>query len=211
METDFKKLQQLIATGKDENIDLALTLAKSNQIDLKLEDFDALHYWYYGNESKKKFRLDRIKEITNTHFLYCSGMYLQIVSEHVWLFSNLVMANLTSNGLKNIPSSIGRLEQLTQLFLGFNHLTSLPDSIGDLTALTHLNINRNSIESLPDSIGKLKNLVLLDISNNRLKTVPENIQNLKKLKQISVYGNKFTKEENKRLRSLLPNCTIRFG
>ncbi len=45
--------------------------------------------------------------------------------------------NLDENKLESLPDELGRLTNLTSLFLSYNRLTSLPDTMSRLTALTY--------------------------------------------------------------------------
>jgi hypothetical protein len=70
----------------------------------------------------------------------------------------------------SIPEMLGKLKNLTRLYLYQNSLTgSIPKELGNLSNLTHLDLNNNSLSgNIPEEIRNLKSLVLLDLSNNKL-------------------------------------------
>ena len=69
-----------------------------------------------------------------------------------------------------IPSSIGKLINLSSLDLSYNQLVdSIPKEIGDLGNLTSLNLSYNKLSGpIPMEIGNLVNLVELDLGYNML-------------------------------------------
>jgi len=65
-----------------------------------------------------------------------------------------------------LPASIGDLDSLSYLNLGYNSITGdLPAEIGNLTKLSYLDIGGNFFTSLPGTIGNLTNLDGLSIWN----------------------------------------------
>ncbi|XVF30128.1 hypothetical protein REPUB_Repub16aG0030500 [Reevesia pubescens] len=120
-----------------------------------------------------------------------------------------------------VPESIGKLKNLTSLFLaGCNLRGQIPESIFELKALQTLDMSRNKISGdFPWSISKLKNLTKIelylnnftgelppgiadlsllqeiDISSNQMHgTLPEEIGNLKNLAVFQCYNNNFSGE-----------------
>jgi len=91
--------------------------------------------------------------------------------------------------LEHIPSEIGNLGNLLELYLNYNNLTSLPESIGNLSNLQELNASYNNLLLIPESIGNLSNLEVLNINDNSLTLIPENLCNLNTDCLISIYNN----------------------
>ncbi|KAG5573837.1 hypothetical protein H5410_063603 [Solanum commersonii] len=91
--------------------------------------------------------------------------------------------NLSSIGIREVPSSIGNLLSLTQLYLkGCEDLVSLPDSLCNLMNLQRLFLNRcKRLEKLPENIGDLQELVELDARDTALSQPPSSITKLGKL------------------------------
>ena len=68
------------------------------------------------------------------------------------------------------------------------YLTSLPEQIGKLTNLTVLYLEGNNLTSLPEQIGTLTNLTTLYISHNpNLLNLPLSLQNLTQITHIIIY------------------------
>jgi internalin A len=77
---------------------------------------------------------------------------------------DLIGLGLSGNQIRQLPSSIGELNQLRLLDLGNNPLTSLPKTIGSLRALTHLYLWGAEFEEVPPVLRTLTNLQVLDLS-----------------------------------------------
>ncbi|KAI3692058.1 hypothetical protein L6452_31867 [Arctium lappa] len=103
--------------------------------------------------------------------------------------------DLQSKLMENIqllPTSLGKLSNITELNLSDNKITALPSSISNLTALTNLDVHSNQLTDLPDSLGQLVNLLDLDLHANRLKSLPESFGNLLNLMNLDLSSNYFT-------------------
>ncbi|XP_020572432.1 plant intracellular Ras-group-related LRR protein 5-like [Phalaenopsis equestris] len=97
--------------------------------------------------------------------------------------------NLSENRIMAIPPTIGSLRFLTKFDIHSNQLTNLPDSIGELSSLVNLDLHGNKLTSLPPSIGNLTNLVNLDLSCNQLSILPETLGNLTNLRRLILETN----------------------
>jgi len=64
----------------------------------------------------------------------------------------IIILELSSNKLTEIPNSIGILQQLQYLDLSSNQLTKIPESIGNLPQLQNLYLYGNKLTEIPDSI-----------------------------------------------------------
>ena len=96
-----------------------------------------------------------------------------------------------SYNIESLPPSIGKLKHLKCLSLRYSpRLVELPDEIGDLTSLTTLDLRTSGIRSLPPSIGKLKNLEELFLSRTDLEELPTEIGELTGLKKLVLYDSK---------------------
>ncbi|MDI7228576.1 leucine-rich repeat domain-containing protein [Leptospira santarosai] len=69
---------------------------------------------------------------------------------------------------------------------------------------------RKKLVTLSREIVRFQNLKELDLEGNQLKEFPKEIGNLKNLKLLHLSKNRFSPEERKRIRQLLPNCEIYF-
>lgn len=96
-------------------------------------------------------------------------------------------------GLTRVPSELGKLTRLTQLYLHHNQLTTLPPEIWhQLTALSELYLGNNQLIALPSEIGQLKALMVLYLHHNQLTTLPPEIGQLTALRKLSLTGNQLT-------------------
>ncbi|WP_372370398.1 leucine-rich repeat domain-containing protein [Candidatus Uabimicrobium sp. HlEnr_7] len=113
--------------------------------------------------------------------ILCS-QYLKELPTEIWQLPNLTFLNLSSNLLTKLPSKINLLSNVTSLSLSYNELTELPPEIGGLSSLTSLNLSYNKFIKLPPEIGKLSNLRELYLSGNKfenLKMIEKYLPNCK--------------------------------
>ena len=113
--------------------------------------------------------------------------------DSLWKLTQLTELNLTDNKLTTLPPSLGQLTQLTELNLSSNQLTTLPDSLGQLTQLTELDLSYNKLTSLPPSLGQLAQLTNLNLSSNQLTTLPDSLGQLTQLQTLALDGNSIEK------------------
>jgi signal transduction histidine kinase len=92
--------------------------------------------------------------------------------------------------LTELPTSIGKLNQLEMLSIYGNQLKYLPENIGNLTQLKVLSVHHNQLTNLPASIGKLASLRVLRAHYNKICDLPASIGQLKYLKQLNLRANK---------------------
>ena len=135
---------------------------------------------------------------------------LTSIPEQIQTLTNLTTLYLDGNELTSLPEQIGLLTNLTILNLESNEITCVPGQIQHLTNLTYLNLDSNELTSLPEQIQHLTNLITLDLGGNEITCVPEQIQKLTKLERLYLKKNNIPDEEKSKLKSLLPNCRIRF-
>uniref|UniRef100_A0A0D9UWT7 Protein kinase domain-containing protein n=1 Tax=Leersia perrieri TaxID=77586 RepID=A0A0D9UWT7_9ORYZ len=93
-----------------------------------------------------------------------------------------------------IPESIGKLENLTVLYLNDNSLSGhVPCSVGNLTKLINLQMQGNKLEgpipvdlgNIPDFLGNVKALRVLNLTMNRFSgPIPEALGNINNLQEL---------------------------
>jgi hypothetical protein len=101
----------------------------------------------------------------------------------------IVTLNLSNNRLTAVPSEIGSLLSLEELFLQYNHIMELPSSICQLKYLIELDVKNNCMTSVPEDIGSLSSLAVLCLINNQLQCLPHSIGQLNKLEELSIQSN----------------------
>ena len=75
-----------------------------------------------------------------------------------YLSKSLLFLDLSSNDLRQLPSSIQHLKQLRTFLLLGNRLRTLPDVICQLTKLETLWLGNNNLKALPKQFADLKEL-----------------------------------------------------
>eukprot|EP00056_Hartaetosiga_gracilis_P011766 m.180444 g.180444 ORF g.180444 m.180444 type:complete len:2139 (+) comp13576_c0_seq4:54-6470(+) len=107
----------------------------------------------------------------------------------VWRLKNITQLYLECTGLTELPDAIGELEDLTILNLTNNQLTELPGTIGNIITLEELLVSKNAILDLPDTFRNLANLRELRIAYNQLTRIPKCIQSLTMIEFMDISGN----------------------
>lgn len=108
-----------------------------------------------------------------------------------------------------MPSEIGELVNLEELYLDNNRLTgALPGEIRKMPKLRILDGSRNNMTGIPAEIGQLQNLSTIDYSYNGLDTFPNEIVNLNNLHQLDLTGNRYSQESLEAIQILLPQADI---
>ena len=95
----------------------------------------------------------------------------------------------------SIPTQLGNLTALTDLYLFSNQLTgSIPTQLGNLTALTHLYLFNNQLTgSIPTQLENLTALTHLYLSDNQLTgSIPTQLENLTALRWLYLNNNQLT-------------------
>ncbi len=151
----------------------------NNEYDPGEEFTDANHNGIYDWVSDCDLEvLDNIVE--------CHGFDLEPLDlgTQTWIngrLTSLQIGNFFAGGLLtlgDLPPSIGMLDTLSYLHLGWNALTGLPDEIGNLNRLKVLRIHNNEITSLPATIGNLTSLNQLMMNDNLLESLPDAVCDL---------------------------------
>ena len=89
-------------------------------------------------------------------------------------------------------------------------MTNLPTSLAKLDALTDLQLAANQLAEFPACILDMKSLKRLDLQRNKLARLPEDLAALGELQLLRLSGNAFSTNEVQRIREALPDCMIQF-
>lgn len=190
-ESNLEKIRQLLLTGEKEQMNLALTLAESNAVDLSPIENGLKEIF---KVAKLQPRLGGWDQAKMENLLTPLGMVLALSIEDQWmpelppeigLFRRVGIVELHNLYLQRIPEDIAYLHNLRSLSLKYNRLKSLPESIGQLQRLKSLQLQDNQLEALPTSLVNLQALEVLDLAKNpKLTTLPDWIIELPNLKRL---------------------------
>nr|XP_054762643.1 leucine-rich repeat-containing protein 1-like [Lytechinus pictus]XP_054762645.1 leucine-rich repeat-containing protein 1-like [Lytechinus pictus] len=107
--------------------------------------------------------------------------------------SNITELNLNYNSLSTLPVDLSSaLPRIQILSLSGNDLKELPSSIGSLEELRILSANENEIAVLSTALFQLHRLEELHLLGNRLKHLSPEICHLKNLKNLTVEDNQLS-------------------
>ena len=138
--------------------------------------------------------LQKIEEAKarGTTNLCLSGQGLRELPSEIGQLTNLTGLDLRNNQFSSLPPEICQLTKLQKLILGNNRLATLPLEICKLTNLTELNLRNNQFSSLPLEICKLKNITKLDLYANYLSSLAPEIGRLTKLTNLALGHNRLS-------------------
>lgn len=137
---------------------------------------------------------------------------LSKIPEEVYQFKNLNSLDLSKNKLKEFPKRIGEFKYLQELNLSVNKIEIVTEELGQLVHLKKFEINQNGLVSIPKEIKNLKKLEFIDLWGNNIGSLPYEITELQMtLKEIDMRVILMSREEHKKIESLLPNTKIRFS
>ncbi|KAK3424382.1 hypothetical protein EUGRSUZ_F01162, partial [Eucalyptus grandis] len=108
-----------------------------------------------------------------------------------------------------IPSNLGNLQNVKELYLSFNNLGgTIPSSLGNLTKMIHLTLERNNFHGqIPSHLSNYRSLILLDLSDNNRNyltgILPTEVGNLRALTMLDISDNLLVGE----IPSSLGDCT----
>ena len=128
---------------------------------------------------------------------------------------HLQILSVVGNNLTELPTNIGRLKLLEELYVNENCLkylpeeltrcfklqtinfvgnsiSKLPDQIETLTCLTKIFGDENVLEKFPQNFGLLCSLQVAEFSCNQIKELPKNFGCLTKLQVLNISSNKLS-------------------
>ncbi len=99
--------------------------------------------------------------------------YTEIVS--IDLGNNDFTEFSEKNKIKEIPSDVSKIKNLSRLNLENNKVVKISENISQLNRLKYLNLNNNELRELPEKIANMTGLMELNISNNPFDMLPPEI------------------------------------
>lgn len=118
--------------------------------------------------------LDEI-DLGDCSYLFGSAS-VNCIPDFIEELSNLKKLVLCGGDVREIPSWIGNLTSLTEIYLTKCYkLTEIPQSIGNLSNLEKLFITSHSATNLPNSIGQLKKIKHIDVFGSELLELPTSL------------------------------------
>lgn len=112
--------------------------------------------------------------------------------------------------LTELPPEMCDLQQLNTLLLDMHQIEKVPSEIKKLENLKTLSLAGNKIHSLPPEIGELHNLQKLNLARNEITEMPETLASLSNLKTLNLKNNNLSKDEQARIKKMLPKTKIKF-
>ncbi|EMS66002.1 Leucine-rich repeat-containing protein 40 [Triticum urartu] len=94
---------------------------------------------------------------------------LEVLREDLRNLSSLVVLNISHNQISSLPAAIGEVD------FSNNCLTELPASLGRCLNLSELKASNNNISRLPDELAGCCKLSKFDLEGNKLVLLPENM------------------------------------
>jgi len=98
------------------------------------------------------------------------------------------IAKRVEDNENNLDENVYKLKHLNFLEVAKTSLGVLPTSLGNMENMTNLLIHSNNLSVLPEEIGQLAHLKNLNFSNNKLTELPQSLHNCKELFTINLSG-----------------------
>ena len=137
----------------------------------------------YNNLSK----VDEVIDLVNLKCLKISNNKIKILPDLGCLI-HLDEIFLDSNEIEDLSLFVRGLEKAELYSLQGNDIKIIPSNIGMMDRMKNLFLSNNRITQLPPAIGQAKNLTKLYLRNNKLKSIPLELR-LLSLEQLDLMGN----------------------
>lgn len=174
---------------------LDLSIASQEQINTLLKGFETLHYLKLsGNRSVSLDSvLKTIENPSQLKVLLLDSLDLKELPKSLQRFNNISQLSLNYNPNLDLKQAIQSVEHLPLDFLNlqYNHLRDIPQEIGNITTLKDLNVSHNKLSHNASfsSLRNLKNLNSLWLTENALTRLPEELFTLTQLKNLYIEHN----------------------
>lgn len=181
---EIKKLQKLVLTGKEENIELAFTIAESNNI-LAYELLEPLSNLIHCLRYHRFVKKESPKEIL-----------LEML--------NLAYVRLTE--IERIPDNFNFLTNLTFLQICNSKISKIPAFFQDFFKLEVIHLDNNEFEVFPEVLLEMPELKIINLEGNSISLLPKELVKLTELMTVHLTGNPIYRIRIKQLMKLMPRC-----
>jgi Leucine-rich repeat (LRR) protein len=203
MTKEQQKIDDLLKSGTIENINLAITLNKSNNINYDFSDYIETIEWvrdFRGWLLPEEFdtaelggKIAMLGDITGLNIdMDIDVCLVSKVIPNFSLFPNLEALLLKGMDLDTFPQSILSCNKLKSLDYDDNSTSIIPEGLGKLNSLVSLTITCERVTSLPDDIGNLTNLETLSFKGCTITKVPSWIGNFDKVWALNLSNTKIS-------------------
>mmetsp|Transcript_53846 Transcript_53846/g.109752 ORF Transcript_53846/g.109752 Transcript_53846/m.109752 type:complete len:126 (+) Transcript_53846:276-653(+) len=114
----------------------------------------------------------------------------------------------------NLEEAIEQRSFVFQLDLSRQGIRNIPESIGKLNKVMSCNLSGNDLDEtcFPDEFWELSYLQELDLSHNHFRNLPPCICMFIDLKKLNISGNDFedVQHQAKLITALFPDCTVTY-
>lgn len=107
-------------------------------------------------------------------------------------FQNLSTLNLNNNKIEKIEPGIEKIQGLQELLLYKNNLKEMPPMLYTMKSLRVIDLYFNHIPVITRDIANWKDLEILYLANNDLYSIPDEIGQLTKLRELYLHHNKLS-------------------
>ena len=125
-------------------------------------------------------------------------------------FSGNFELDLSNQGLREIPTYVFSLTDLTGLYFIGNSLEHIPKEIKNLSKLRELSFQANNFKSIEEEVFYLPNLEYLNLSENKLEKIPDKIKKINLKTEILLFSNPISRKEQEKIIKFFPNNRIDF-
>lgn len=192
-----KKINQLIASGDVDNINIAINLIESMP-----EYSGVLDVWKDVVEKANNLHgetfAEKVSSFLSKKEVSFSQRGLDKIPKGFVYHDNPVMVNLSNNNLSYLPSFVTSNDKIEYLYLSFNNFDGFPKTLTQMDKLKVLMFNSNGVQDLPESILGMKSLERLSLKFNYLEHPPEILFEMKWLGVLNLQGNYIDKGFYKR-------------
>jgi len=168
------------------------------KLDLVLNNIEKYHNIRVLNlSSKTNIEVDTIlqsiRQPLKIKVLILNNCNLKQLPQSIIRFKNLSQLSLNNNPKLNLTDAFNKLEKIHLQFINLqnNNITALPKNITKMQWLVDFNLSGNTVNTNQKALFNLTSLKCLYIEHNNIYNIPEAMKTMKKLWIIHAGHNKF--------------------